>query len=54
MNELYKTYMCTGCYPEVISLFLSNNKNYNIAFKKLTSLVFDIKGDPSKRKKRKR
>ena len=53
MKELYKTYMCIGGYPEVLSLFLNNNKNYNLAFKKLTSLIFDIKGDPAKRKNEK-
>ncbi len=50
MKELYKTYISIGGYPEVISMFLSNNRNYNIAFKKIRSLIFDIKGDPSKRK----
>ena len=49
MKELYKTYISIGGYPEVISSFLNNNKNYNIAFKKISSLIFDIKGDPSKR-----
>ncbi len=53
MKELYKTYMCIGGYPEVLSLFLNNNKNYNLAFKKLTSLIYDIKGDPAKRKNEK-
>lgn len=41
--------MCVGGYPKTISLFLSTG-NFATAFRKNESLIFDIKGDPIKRK----
>ena len=49
MKSLFKEYMCIGGYPETVSLFIEN-KNFGICFRKNESLIFDIKGDPSKRK----
>lgn len=47
-KTLFKEYMCVGGYPETVKLFLETN-SFSNAFKKNTSLVFDIKGDPIKR-----
>lgn len=48
LKALFKEYMCVGGYPETIKLFLETN-SYSKAFKKNTSLIFDIKGDPTRR-----
>ena len=50
LKELFKEYMCIGGYPEVVKKYLETN-NFSTAFKKNESLIFDIKGDPVKRKK---
>ena len=49
LNNLFKEYICIGGYPEVVNEFLESN-NFQTAFKKNQSLIFDIKGDPVKRK----
>lgn len=46
---LFKEYMCIGGYPEAVSLFLNTN-NFSKVFNKNKSLIFDIKGDPTKRR----
>lgn len=46
---LFKEYMCIGGYPEAVSLFLET-KNFSLVFNKNQSLIFDIKGDPIKRR----
>lgn len=48
MKVLYKVYMIIGGYPEVLSIFLDNYKNFNLAFKKIKRLINDIKLDPYK------
>lgn len=50
LKELFKEYICVGGYPEVVKKYLETN-NFSTAFKKNESLIFDIKGDPVKRKK---
>lgn len=50
LKELFKEYICIGGYPEVVKKYLETN-NFSTAFKKNESLIFDIKGDPVKRKK---
>ncbi len=49
LRALFKEYMCVGGYPETISKFIETN-SFSTAFKKNKSLIFDIKGDPTKRK----
>lgn len=49
MKNLFKEYICIGGYPEVVLNFITN-KSFSDAYKKNESLIFDIKGDPSKRK----
>lgn len=49
LKDLYNEYLCIGGYPEVVKLLLETN-NYYTCFQKNESLIFDIKGDPSKRK----
>lgn len=48
MKKLFREYVCIGGYPEAVLKFIQTNSYYE-AFKKVKSLVFDIKGDPSKR-----
>ena len=50
LKELFKEYISIGGYPEVVKKYLETN-NFSTAFKKNESLIFDIKGDPVKRKK---
>lgn len=50
LKELFNEYICVGGYPEVVKQYIDNN-SFAVAFKKNESLVFDIKGDPVKRKK---
>ena len=46
--QLFNEYICVGGYPEAVLNFVQTN-SYSEAFKKVNSLVIDIKGDPSKR-----
>lgn len=48
MKQLFKEYICVGGYPEAVLKFVQT-KSFSEAFKKVNSLVTDIKGDPSKR-----
>lgn len=48
MKQLFKEYVCVGGYPEVVLKFIQTN-SFSEVFKKVNSLVIDIKGDPSKR-----
>ncbi len=48
MKQLFKEYICVGGYPEAVLKFVQTN-SFSEAFKKINSLVIDIKGDPSKR-----
>lgn len=48
MQLLFKEYVCVGGYPEAVLKFIQTN-SFSEAFKKVSSLVIDIKGDPSKR-----
>ena len=48
MKQLFKEYICVGGYPEAVLKFVQTN-SYSEAFKKVSSLIIDIKGDPSKR-----
>ena len=48
MKQLFKEYICVGGYPEAVSKFVQTNSFFE-AFKKVSSLIIDIKGDPSKR-----
>ena len=48
MKQLFNEYICVGGYPEAVLKFIQTN-NFAEAFKKVKSLVMDIKGDPSKR-----
>ena len=48
MKQLFKEYICVGGYPEAVLKFVQT-KSFFEAFKKVNSLVTDIKGDPSKR-----
>ena len=48
MKQLFKEYICVGGYPEAVLRFVQSN-SYSEAFKKVSSLIIDIKGDPSKR-----
>ena len=48
MKQLFKEYVCVGGYPEAVLKFVQTN-SYSEAFKKVSSLIIDIKGDPSKR-----
>ena len=50
MKQLFNEYACVGGYPEAVLKFVQTHSFYE-AFKKVRSLVIDIKGDPSKRKK---
>lgn len=50
LRNLFKEYICVGGYPETVKKYLDSN-NFSTAFKKNESLIFDIKGDPVKRKK---
>lgn len=50
LRNLFKEYICVGGYPETVKKYLDSN-NFSTAFKKNESLIFDIKGDPIKRKK---
>lgn len=49
LKTVFKQYMCVGGYPESVSSFLNQN-SFSAAFRKNESLIFDIKGDPIKRK----
>ncbi len=49
LKELFKEYVCVGGYPEVVKKYIETN-NFKAAFKKNQSLIFDIQGDPIKRK----
>ena len=49
MKMLFKEYMCVGGYPEAVSKFIETN-SFSEAYRKNESLIFDIKGDPVKRK----
>ena len=48
MKQLFKEYICIGGYPEAVLKFVQTN-SYSEAFKKVSSLMIDIKGDPTKR-----
>lgn len=48
-KELFNEYICVGGYPEVVLKYIEDN-SFSEVYKKLNSLIFDIKGDPSKRK----
>ena len=48
MKQLFKEYICVGGYPEAIMKFVQTNSFFE-AFNKVSSLIIDIKGDPSKR-----
>ena len=48
MKQLFKEFVCVGGYPEVVLKFIQTNSFFEV-FKKVNSLVIDIKGDPSKR-----
>lgn len=49
LMAVYREYLCVGGFPESVSKFIET-KSFKIAHEKNRSLVFDIKGDPSKRK----
>lgn len=49
MKSLFKEYICIGGYPLVVRDFIQNH-NFSLSFRENNSLIFDIKGDPSKRK----
>ena len=49
MKSLFLEYICVGGYPESVDLFIKTN-NFAEAYRKNNSLIFDIKGDPTKRK----
>ncbi len=49
LKELYLEYICVGGFPEVVKKYIETN-NFQVAFKKNQSLIFDVKGDPIKRK----
>lgn len=49
MKSLFLEYMCIGGYPEVVDIFI-RTKSFADVFRKNSSLIFDIKGDPTKRK----
>ena len=49
LKELFKEYICVGGYPEAVKKYIDTN-NFSVAYKKNDSLIFDIKGDPTKRK----
>ena len=46
---LYREYLCVGGFPETVKIFLTQN-SFKAAYDKNRSLIFDIKGDASKRK----
>ena len=48
MKQLFKEYICVSGYPEAVLRFVQTN-SFSEAYKKVSSLVIDIKGDPSKR-----
>ena len=48
MKQLFNEYVCVGGYPEAVLKFIQTN-SYFESFKKVKSLIIDIKGDPSKR-----
>lgn len=47
--SLYDEYLCVGGFPESVLRFVQEGR-FKTAHEKNKSLVFDIKGDPSKRK----
>lgn len=49
MKQLFNEYICVGGYPEAVLKFVQTNSFFE-PFKKVKSLIIDIKGDPSKRK----
>lgn len=49
LSSLFLEHMCVGGYPEVVTIFLETHRHAD-SFRKLQSLVFDIKGDPARRK----
>lgn len=49
LRTLFKEYMCVGGYPEAVSKYIETN-SFSDAFKKNAGLIFDIKGDPTKRR----
>lgn len=49
MKQLFNEYVCVGGYPEAVVKYVQTNNFYE-PFKKVKSLIIDIKGDPSKRK----
>lgn len=49
MQEIFKEYMCVGGFPESVYKYVKSH-NLALSFKKNESLIFDIKGDPLKRK----
>jgi len=48
MKKIFNEYICVGGYPEAVSQFVET-KSFSETFRKVNSLVIDIKGDPSKR-----
>ena len=52
MKQLFNEYVCVGGYPEALMKFINSN-SYSEAFKKVKSLIIDIKGDPAKKKNEK-
>ncbi len=51
LKSLYKEYRCVGGYPETVRQYL-DSMNFSVAWNKNKSLLFDIKGDPVKRRDR--
>ena len=49
LKELFKEYICVGGYPETVSKYIETN-SFKAPFNKNQSLIFDILGDPVKRK----
>ena len=49
LKSLYKEYRCVGGYPEAVKQYFDSN-DFSLAWNKNKSLLFDIKGDPIKRK----
>ena len=49
LSEFYLEHMCVGGYPDAVAVFMGTHR-YMDVFRKVQSLIFDIKGDPARRK----
>lgn len=49
MISLFRDYICVGGYPEAVKEFLASHQ-FNLAYRKNRNRIFEIKGDPAKRK----